>query len=66
MINPIQNLAPRAALAAMLLLASTAKLPAQTNDEARLTLGMAAGYIGSHVLWTVPNQPILSSFDPPS
>lgn len=36
---------------------------AQTNDEARLTLGIAAGYIGSRVLWDIPNQPILSRFD---
>jgi len=50
----------------VILCASAASLPAQTNDEARLTLGLAAGYIGSHVLWDVPNQPILSSFDPPS
>jgi hypothetical protein len=65
-IKHFPNMIFRAATAAVLSLAAGTALSAQTNDEARLTLGMAAGYIGSHVLWTVPNQPILSSFDPPS
>lgn len=42
-----------------------ATLGAQTNDEARLTLGMSAGYIGSIRMWEIPNQPIFSQFDPP-
>ena len=56
----------RAACTVALVLAPVGALPAQTNDEARLTLGIAAGYLGSLILWDVPNQPIASSFDGPS
>jgi hypothetical protein len=31
---------------------------AQTHDEARLTVGVALGYIGGSSLWSVDNQPI--------
>jgi hypothetical protein len=47
------------------LLVLAAPLRAQTTDESRLILGIAAGYIGSQPLWDVPNQPIASTFDPP-
>lgn len=42
------------ALAALL----AAPASAQTHDEARLTVGVAGGYIGGSSLWTVKNQPI--------
>jgi hypothetical protein len=48
-----------------LLMASAGALAAQTHDEARLTLGMSAGFMGSEVLWDVANQPIISAFDTP-
>ena len=54
----------RAACTVALALAPVGTLRAQTNDEARLTLGIAAGYIGSLILWDVPNQPIASSNSP--
>ena len=41
------------------------QLPAQTNDEARLTMGIAAGFIGSTKLWDIPNQPVYSRFNEP-
>ncbi len=42
-----------------------AALSAQTTDEARLTMGVSAGWIGAKTLWDVPAQPILSTFDGP-
>lgn len=48
-----------------LVLAPVGALNAQTNDESRLTLGIAAGYIGSQILWDVPNQSIASPSDTP-
>jgi len=38
---------------------------AQTNDEARLTLGIALGYIGSMSLWDVASQPVFSPANEP-
>lgn len=54
----------RAAGTIALVLAPVGALRAQTSDEARLTLGIAAGYIGSLTLWDVPNQPIASANSP--
>jgi hypothetical protein len=51
---------------AALLLAPGATVAAQTNDEARLTMGISAGWIASAQLWDIPRQPILSTFDDPS
>jgi opacity protein-like surface antigen len=58
-------LARRTACGIALLVAPAWSVSAQTNDEARLTLGIAAGFIGSHLLWDIPNQPVASSFDSP-
>jgi len=33
---------------------------AQTHDEARLSMGISAGWIGAESLWDVPDQPIIS------
>lgn len=41
------------------------RLAAQTNDEARLTMGIAAGFLGSSQLWDIPNQPVYSRFNEP-
>lgn len=62
MTSTLLNRSLRVTGSLMLLLAPLGTAGAQTNDEARLTLGVAAGYIGSRVLWDVPNQPILSQF----
>jgi hypothetical protein len=51
-------------LAALLLLMCGSS-SAQTNDEARLTMGVSAGWIGSAQLWDIPSQRILSTFDQP-
>ena len=59
------NMCCRVACAAALLLAPVGALRAQTNDEARLTLGIAAGYVASAMLWDIPNQPIASTFEAP-
>lgn len=40
-------------------------MQAQTNDEARLTLGIAAGFIGSKLLWDIPEQPVFSALNEP-
>lgn len=54
------------AMTAAFLAASMAPLHGQTNDQARLTLGIGGGYIGSTSLWDVPRQPVYlpSSPDP--
>ena len=52
----------RAACAATLVLAPFAALTAQTNDEARLTLGISAGYVGAISIWDVAAQPVVSVF----
>jgi hypothetical protein len=54
----------RIALQATLLLPAVALL-AQTHDDARLTMGISAGFIGAKHIWDVPNQPVLSVFDGP-
>lgn len=36
---------------------------AQTHDESRLVIGIAAGWIGSTTLWDVANQPVYSSVE---
>lgn len=51
--------------ASVLLIAPWRAAGAQTNDEARLTLGIAAGFIGSTTLWDIPSQPIFSPFNEP-
>jgi len=50
---------------AALLFAPHPTLAAQTNDEARLTMGISAGWISSAQLWDIPRQPVLSTFDDP-
>ncbi len=45
--------------------ASASRVQAQTNDEARLTIGIAGGFLGSSKLWDVANQPIYSQFNEP-
>lgn len=65
MMQRLANTVHLAAGAIVLLVAPVGALAAQTNDESRLTLGIAAGYIGSVFLWDVPNQPIASTFDTP-
>jgi opacity protein-like surface antigen len=52
------------AAVALLFTATTASLHGQTNDQARLTLGIAAGFIGSTSLWDVPNQPVYLASSP--
>jgi hypothetical protein len=48
-------------LAALAVTLPTA-VTAQTTDEARLVVGIAAGWIGGHNLWGVPRQPLLTPF----
>lgn len=50
---------------AALLLAPHAAVAAQTNDESRLTMGIAAGWIASAQLWDIPSQRVLSTFGEP-
>jgi hypothetical protein len=47
------------------LLARFAAAGAQTNDEARLTMGISGGWIASAQLWDIPSQRVLSTFDDP-
>lgn len=49
-----------------LLLTPVLAAGAQTNDEARLTMGISAGWIASAQLWDIPSQQIVSTFDSPS
>ncbi|MES1259224.1 MAG: hypothetical protein ABUL71_01420 [Gemmatimonadota bacterium] len=51
--------------AIVLMAAPTQRLVAQTNDESRLILGIAVGYVGAVSLWDIPNQPIFPAFGPP-
>ena len=62
--HPITSQMTRRLLAAAMLVAPTVAV-AQTSDEARLTMGVSAGWIGAKTLWDVPAQPILSTFDSP-
>jgi len=55
----------RAIGAVVLVAAPAQRLTAQTNDEARLILGIAVGYVGAVSLWDIPNQPIFPAFGPP-
>ena len=64
----IQQLSSKARLIGIgLAITSAPVLPlrAQTNDEARLTIGIAGGFLGSSKLWDVPNQPVYSMFNEP-
>ncbi|MGH7592562.1 MAG: hypothetical protein ACRELE_01715 [Gemmatimonadales bacterium] len=65
MIQSIARTRRYGGLVAALLLTWRAGAAAQTNDEARLTMGGSAGWIGSTQLWDIPTQPILSIFDGP-
>ena len=65
MIHYLSKPARTIGYALALTLAPVPALYAQTNDEARLTLGIAAGYIGSNSLWEIPNQPVLSFSNEP-
>ncbi len=65
MINHAARNVRCAAIACAFALVPCAALRAQTNDEARLTLGISAGYIAPAKLWDVANQPIFSQFAPP-
>jgi hypothetical protein len=49
----------------MVLALPVARATAQKNDEARLTMGISAGWLASSKLWQVPNQPVFSSFSEP-
>lgn len=64
--HSLLQLARGLAAVAVLCVGTTARLHGQTNDQARLTLGIGAGYIGSTSIWDVPNQPVYlpSSPDP--
>ena len=53
------------ATAVMLGLSPLVVAHAQTNDEARLTLGIAAGYLGARPLWDVAMQPVYLGFNEP-
>jgi hypothetical protein len=57
--------ASRLIFAAALCSGATVALQAQTNDEARLTLGVGVGFVGTVSLWDVPNQPVFLSSDLP-
>lgn len=50
---------------ALLLSPSIMPLAAQTGDESRLVVGMSIGYIGAADLWSVSNQPILTTGSQP-
>lgn len=65
MIQHLAKTSRRAACGIALLLAPAWPLVAQTNDDARLTLGISIGYIGGQKLWDVPSQSIASVFDSP-
>lgn len=52
-------------VAAALCSGATTALHAQTNDEARLTLGIGIGFVGTVPLWDVANQPVYLSSDLP-
>jgi hypothetical protein len=45
---------------------ATSRMPAQTQDEARLIIGISAGRIGAVGLYDIPSQPIESPTNGPS
>jgi hypothetical protein len=47
-------------LGALFALVAAVPAAAQTHDEARLTVGVAGGYIGGSTLWSVDHQPIIN------
>lgn len=55
----------RLSAVAFLLSSTIVPLGAQTGDESRLVVGMSVGYIGGADLWSVSNQPILSTGSQP-
>ena len=66
MIQPSAALRWCGSLLVALSLAVPMAVGAQTNDEARLTMGVFAGWISSAQLWDIPSQRIVSTFDDPS
>ena len=58
MTHNVMSTASRLVFAAALCCGAAGSLHAQTNDEARLTLGIGIGFVGTVSLWDVANQPI--------
>jgi opacity protein-like surface antigen len=56
--HKLMTAASRLFFAATLASSAAVALHAQTNDEARLTLGIGIGFVGTVALWDVANQPV--------